>query len=279
MFCKQKRLKDLLHNIYNGFLRFTPLRKNLRFATQKGTFPRIGFIDNEKKNRLEHILGIKINKIEYFEQALTHRSYLPVEPDKYLLSNERLEFLGDAVLHLIVSDYLFSLRANVDEGELTKMRSQIVNKNSLSIFAKKHRLTDLVQMSFSAQKSVETGSESIGADTCEALIGAIYLDSGFTGAKKFILNTLIPVIMNEADLSDTNYKSHLLEYVQALGFSAPKYAVLDEKGPDHNKEFTVAVYIKDKQVGIGKGKSKKQAEQKAAETAFLNNKEKINNLQ
>ena len=271
-------MKDFLHNIYNGFLRFTPLRKNLRFATQKGTFPRIGFIDSEKKNKLEQILGIKINTVEYFEQALTHRSYLPVEPDKYLLSNERLEFLGDAVLHLIVADYLFSLRANVDEGELTKMRSQIVNKNSLSVFAKKYRITDLIQMSFSAKKSVETGSESIGADTCEALIGAIYLDSGFEGAKKFILNTLIPVIMTEADLSDTNYKSRLLEYVQALGYPAPRYSILEEKGPDHNKEFTVAVYVNDTEVGTGTGKSKKQAEQKAAENALLKNKEKINNL-
>ncbi len=271
-------MKDFLHNIYNGFLRFSPLRKNLRFATQKGTFPKLGFLDGEEKIEFEKTLGIRINHVEYFEQALTHRSYLQVVTDQYLLSNERLEFLGDAVLNLIVADYLFSLHANVDEGNLTKMRAQLVNKNSLSLFAKKYNLESYIRMSFSAKKSIENGSDSIGADATEAVIGALYLDSGYEAARKFIINTLIPAVMTSDEFRDKNFKSRLLELVQSLGKPSPTYSVLEESGPDHDKEFNVAVYVEDKMLGTGTGKSKKQAEQFAAKDALLNNRELIHNL-
>jgi len=271
-------LKDFLHNIYNGFLRFSPLRKNLRFATQKGTFPKLGFLDSEKKHEFEKALGIRINQVEYFEQALTHRSYLQVVPEMYLLSNERLEFLGDALLNLTVADYLFSLHSNVDEGNLTKMRAQLVNKDSLALFAKKYNLESFIQMSFSARKSIKNGSESIGADATEAVIGAIYLDSGFDAARKFIINSLVPAVMTSDEFTDKNFKSRLLELVQSLGKSSPKYTVLEESGPDHAKVFNVGVFVGETMLGTGKGKSKKQAEQIAAKDALFNNLETIKNL-
>jgi len=148
-------VKDIFQNIYNGLLRFTPLKKNLRFSTQKGMFPKLGFLGLEQKQELEKALGIHITHVEYFEQAITHRSYLQVVPDKKVLSNERLEFLGDAVLSLVVADYLFMLHSKVDEGDLTKMRARLVNKNSLAVFAKKVDLESFIQMSYSAKKSMQ----------------------------------------------------------------------------------------------------------------------------
>ncbi len=269
-------MKEILNNIYNGFLRFTPLRKTFRFASYKGTFPKLDFIDSEIKQNLEHTLGIRINHVEYFEQAFTHRSFLPVKNEQNLLSNERLEFLGDAVLNLVVADYLFSLHSNVDEGNLTKMRAQLVNKNSLAVFAKQIDLQSFIQLSYSAKKSIEDGSESIIADTTEAIIGAIYLDSGFNYATKFIINTIVPTIIGNKSFEDTNFKSKLLEYVQSKSNPAPIYKVISESGPDHDKEFTVSVLVNDKEIGFGKGKTKKQAEQFAAKDALENYFETIN---
>lgn len=209
---------------------------------------------------------------------MTHRSYIQVldsgnnsiedeEDDNNGLkysSNERLEFLGDSILGMIVADYLFSLHTDIPEGELTKMRSWIVNKNTLSLCSRKIHLDDFLMLSHSAAKSLEQGSDSILADALEAIIAAIYLDSGIDSARKFILNTLIPLIMNKSIMVDTNYKSILLEKAQADGKDIPRYEVISEVGPDHDKEFTIAVYIGDELLGTGKGKNKKQAEQMAA---------------
>jgi ribonuclease-3 len=217
---------------------------------------------------LENILGLKINNIEYFEQALTHRSYLHIIEDQTIFSNERLEFLGDSVLGMVVADYLFSLHSDVLEGGLTKMRSWMVNKNSLVECAKRLKLNELLLMSFSASKALEQGSDSILADALEAIIGAIYLDSGLEATKKFIINVLIPIIVSQNYMVDRNYKSLLLETVQSMGKEPPKYVVLDETGQDHNKEFLVGVLVDSEMMGTGLGKSKKQAEQFAAKEAL-----------
>jgi len=262
-------MKDFLNNLYNGILRFSPLRKHLRVVSaSKGAFSKLGYLDNKKKADLESILGLKINNIEYFEQALTHRSYLHIIEDQTIFSNERLEFLGDSVLGLVVADYLFSLHSDVLEGGLTKMRSWMVNKNSLVECAKRLKLNELLLMSFSASKALEQGSDSILADALEAIIGAIYLDSGLEATKKFIINVLIPIIVSQNYMVDRNYKSLLLETVQSMGKEPPKYVVLDETGQDHNKEFLVGVLVDSEMMGTGLGKSKKQAEQFAAKEAL-----------
>ena len=179
-----------------------------------------------------------------------------------------LEFLGDAVLGMVIADYLFSLHSNVMEGELTKMRSWLVNKNSLAVCAQKFNLDKFLQLSFSASKSLESGSTSMLSDAMEAIIAAIYIDKGIESAKLFIINGLLPLLMNKTIMVDTNYKSSLLETVQSFGKPSPKYQVLDEMGPDHQKEFVIGVYVDGELVGIGRGKSKKEAEQIAAQNAL-----------
>lgn len=231
------------------------------------SFPKVGFLSLELQKELESVLGFEIIKPEIYEQALTHRSYLQVIPGKFH-SNERLEFLGDSVLGMVIADYLFSLHSNVLEGELTKMRSWLVNKNSLAVCAQQLQLDKFLMLSFSAAKSLESGSKSILSDAMEAIIGAIYLERGFESARVFITEKLIPLLMNKSIMVDTNYKSILLETVQSFGKPSPKYVVMDEKGPDHLKEFVVGVYVENELTGIGTGKSKKEAEQVAAKNAL-----------
>ncbi len=197
-----------------------------------------------------------------------HRSYLQVIGSAGQFSNERLEFLGDSVLGMVVAEYLFSLHTEVLEGELTKMRSWLVNKTSLAICARKLQLDSFLMLSYSASRSLEHGSDSILSDALEAIIGAIYLDSGLETVKKFIIHSLLPIMISKSLMVDTNYKSNLLETVQALGKNAPKYIVHEESGPDHDKSFVVGVYVNDVLLATGTGKSKKQAEQTAAYNAL-----------
>ncbi len=262
-------MKDIINQLYNGLLRFIPVNKYIKVkSSHKELFPLVGFLDNEKTLELENSIGCEIHNVEYFEQALIHRSYLQVIEESEYLSNERLEFLGDAVLGMIAADYLFMLHTHVLEGDLTKMRSWLVNKNSLALAAKKLNLEEFVMLSYSAEKSMKSGSDSILADTLEAIVAAIYLDSGLDTARKFVVNTLIPILMNKNVMTDTNYKSLLLENIQGMGKNSPVYHVLDERGPDHDKTFTIGVYVENELAGTGSGKSKKQAEQSAAQTAL-----------
>jgi ribonuclease III len=260
---------DFFQQIYNGLLRFTPL-KNFKFkSNRKGNFPSVGFLSEDRKKDLEKTLGITITNKEYFEQALTHRSYLQCMPEgNNCLSNERLEFLGDSVLGMIIAEHLFMLHSNSLEGKLSKMRSWLVNKRSLALCAQTLGLDEFLMMSHSAEKSLKQGSESILEDTLEAIIAAIYLDSGMENARDFIVNSMLPIMMSNSVMVDKNYKSILLERVQAEGKHSPEYAVLEESGPDHDKEFIVAVYVDNKMIGKGCGKSKKQAEQAASKNAI-----------
>lgn len=266
-------MAEFFQQIYNGLLRFTPLKNYIKFkSNRKGSFPSVGFLDDKKIYQLEETLGVSIICKEYFEQALTHRSYLQILPEEEdFKSNERLEFLGDAILGMIVAEYLFSMHTNVMEGKLTKMRSWLVNKKSLAIGARNLHLDKFLMLSYSASKSMNQGSDSILEDTLEAIIAAIYLDSGLEKARKFIINSLLPIIMNNQMMVDKNYKSNLLEKVQAEGKPSPEYSVLEEKGPDHDKDFTVGVYVNKNMIGKGMGKSKKQAEQSAAKNALEKN--------
>jgi ribonuclease-3 len=262
-----------LRHIYYRIFRLIPFNNkseiNLYYKDlqSKANFYKIGFLSKERKKELESALSIKIKRVEYFEQALTHRSYLQVLSNPIYQSNERLEFLGDSILGMIVTEYLFGQHSDIYEGELTKMRSWLVNKNTLVTCAKQLNIADFLMLSHSANKSLEGGSDSILSDALEAIIAAVYLDSGINKCRKFIINTLFPIMQDKSIMVDTNFKSILLETVQSFGKEAPKYVVINENGPDHDKEFTIGVMVDDELIGTGSGKSKKQAEQSAAQEA------------
>jgi ribonuclease-3 len=164
----------------------------------------------------------------------------------------------------------------MEEGDLTKIRSRLVNRKSLAQRAKDLRLSDFLLLSSSALQSVDSGSDSILADAFEAIIGALYIDGGLTPARNFVSQSLLTdsSILNSA-LTDDNYKSALLEYSQARSFGVPRYAILREDGPDHDRRFTIEVFLGAESLGTGTGKSKKDAEQAAAAQAL----ERINNHQ
>ena len=229
----------------------------------------MNILSPESVAQLESRLGVSIKTVSLFEQALTHRSYLQVvnSPDQH--SNERLEFLGDSILGMITAEYLFYNNKNVLEGELTKMRSWLVNKKSLAICARAMHLEQHLLISYSAKQSLQRGNDSMLADALEAIIAAVYLDQGFDAVRRFIIDKMLPIMVQESLVHDTNYKSLLLETVQARGHSAPRYVVIAEEGPDHEKWFTVEVWVDDRCVGTGKGRNKKDAEQQAAEAGML----------
>jgi len=203
-----------------------------------------------------------------FLQALIHRSYLQFL-EKQWNSNERLEFLGDAILNFIVAEHLYTMYPGMEEGELTKLRSRLVNRKILAQRAKDLHLLDFLLLSTSAAQSVDSGSESITADAVESVIGALYLDGGLKSAREFIYATLLKNtdVFNSA-IADDNYKSTLLEYAQAHALGIPRYSVVQEEGPEHNRRFTIEVSIGAQSYGAGFGRSKKEAEQAAAARAL-----------
>lgn len=203
-----------------------------------------------------------------FLQALLHRSYLQFI-EVPCNSNERLEFLGDAILNFVVAEHLFATYPEMEEGELTKLRSRLVNRKILAQRAKDMNLSDYLLLSSSAAQSVDSGSDSIIADAIESVIGALYLDGGLEAARKFIYSTLLKntEVFNSA-IADNNYKSTLLEYAQARSLGIPRYSVMQEAGPEHDRRFTIEVSIGAQSYGSGFGRSKKEAEQAAAAKAL-----------
>jgi len=225
-------------------------------------------IFNEKINDLEKNLGFNILNRNYYLKALTHRSGLELYPD-LLKSNERLEFLGDAVLGMVVANYLFLNFPDEEEGFLTKSRAALVNKENLALAAESINLDAIIFYNQKYLRDSENGIHTIIADGLEALIGAIYLDKGLRLAEKFIYKTIIkPAQENESYLIDTNYKGQLLEYSHAHKLPGPRYMLLKEEGPPHKKEFTIEVIIGDTSFGTAIGKSKKGAEQEASRIAL-----------
>jgi ribonuclease-3 len=218
--------------------------------------------------RFEQLLGYRPGNWNLFFESLLHRSYLQyLGPN--VKSNERLEFLGDAILNFLVAEYLYRLYPLMEEGDLTKVRSRLVNRKSLAQRAKDLRLSDYLLLSSSALQSVDSGSDSILADAFEAIIGALYIDGGLPAAHDFVSRSLLSsaAILNSA-LTDDNYKSALLEYAQARSLGVPRYAILREDGPDHDRRFTIEVFLGPESLGTGTGKSKKDAEQAAAAQAI-----------
>lgn len=213
-------------------------------------------------------LHLHFKDLKLLNQAFIHRSYLNevrVESD----SNERLEFLGDSVLSLVVSNYLYSQRKKDEEGELTNLRAYIVKTKSLSGAAKDLGLGEYLKLSKGEALSGGQNNPQLLANTYEALVGAIYLDQGLEVTTKVIYQTLFPLFEKELKSGPPkDSKSYLQEVVQEKFKESPKYKILKTLGPDHAKEFVVGVYISGKLYGEGIGSSKQEAEEMSAKKAL-----------
>lgn len=218
--------------------------------------------------RLEENIGVKFNNIDLLKRALIHTSYAYENKTK---SNEKLEFLGDAILEFVISKYLFSTYKNLTEGEMTKVRASVVCEDSLYTIAKRHDFSDFLYMGRSEINMRGNLKPAILADSVEAVIAAIYLDSGIEAVEKFILGNLedsIKLATKNVGLKD--YKTVLQEKLQENGDVDIRYVVIREEGPDHSKKFTVELSCNSKKLSTGSGTSKKNAEMEAAKKALEN---------
>lgn len=204
---------------------------------------------------------------EMLDLALTHRSWVN-EHKGARTSNERLEFLGDAILEFIVSKELFSSFPDKEEGYLTALRANLVNTVSLAGLARKLDLGPHLFLSKGEEEGGGRDNTSLLADTVEAIIGAIFIDRGIKDAEEFIMDNLLIEVEKRAHEPLKDAKSRLQEYVQSKGLPAPRYVVTEESGPDHNKKFVIEVNVEGKSWAKGEGKSKATAEQEAARQAL-----------
>ena len=218
-------------------------------------------------SKFEETIKYTFENKSYILEALTHSSYSNENKDyKY---NERLEFLGDSVLGIVISDYLFKEEKNLPEGELTKLRANIVCEESLSDVAMRIRLGEYLLLGKGEEATGGRERISILADALEAVIAAIYLDGGMENAKKFIFDNMSDIIRDSLKGKIfRDYKTYLQEVLQSKGEQHIWYKLIDEKGPDHNKRFVMEVGINEEVLGVGEGKSKKDAEQIAAKSAL-----------
>ena len=221
----------------------------------------------EKLRELEERIGYRFRDASLLERALRHSSYTNEKRIPKEECNERLEFLGDAVLELVSSEFLFREYPKVSEGELTKTRASMVCEPSLAFCARDIELGKYLLLGKGEEATGGRQRESVTSDAMEALIGAIYLDSGFTHAKEFIHTFVLSDLEDKKLFFDS--KTILQEMVQAKGKEAVTYRLTGESGPDHNKEFSVDAEIGNVSYGSGKGRSKKAAEQEAAYRAIL----------
>jgi ribonuclease-3 len=223
------------------------------------------------QTELERKLGYRFKNRELLERALTHRSYLNAPPNGDLRANERLEFLGDSVLGMVTSGFLFENFPDKNEGDLTKLKSTLVSEANLSRIAGSITLGKYLRMSEEEEKAGGRERSSIVSDAYEAVIGAVFLDGGLAPAERMIRKQiLVKCLEITSDRTFHNFKGELLEYMQALGLGLPQYEVTEEHGPDHHKRFTIQVSTKGRKMGEGVGKNKKEAEQKAARMALEN---------
>lgn len=215
---------------------------------------------------LEDIIDYKFADISLLYIALTHSSYAN---EHGVESNERLEFLGDSVLGLTISDHIFKRYPNLSEGELTKVRSNIVSEYSLALVARDIMLGDYLMLGKGEERTGGRNRASILADGVEALIGAVYIDGDFYSSKELVLRLLqrrIYAVMDGTDIRD--YKTELQEYVQSRSRHGVEYTIVEERGPDHAKLFIVNVFHQGVALGRGRGRNKKEAEQGAARAAL-----------
>ncbi|KKR81232.1 MAG: Ribonuclease 3 [Candidatus Daviesbacteria bacterium GW2011_GWA1_41_61] len=213
--------------------------------------------------------GLRPQKEAFYRTAFTHRSFLN-EVKVAIESNERLEFLGDVVLSFIISSYLFEIRPQDKEGDLTNLRAYIVKTDSLARVAKQLNLGHYLKLSRGEELSGGRDNSQLLANTYEALLGAIFLDLGLEPTRKFVEATLLPLFVQEVEKgAPRDPKSQLQEVAQNKLQTSPKYKILQTSGPDHAKQFTVGVFVQGEQIGQGAGSSKQQAEEEAAKEALI----------
>jgi len=220
-------------------------------------------------SKFEETAGVKFRDAALLRQAFTHRSYINENRDSGLAHNERLEFLGDAVLELVITDFLYQKMKDSNEGELTSLRSALVNADTCAKVATTLGANDFLLLSKGESKDQGRARQYILANTLEALIGAIYIDQNYEAAKEFILRHVSPLadeILKVGTWIDA--KSLFQEKAQELKGHTPAYKTVKESGPDHDKHFTVRVSVGDVVYGEGDGKSKQDAEQEAARDAL-----------
>ena len=223
---------------------------------------------NQKKmEEFQQVIGYQFQNKNLLRQALTHSSYANEKHMHRLSDNERLEFLGDAVLEIISSEYLFNTYQDKPEGDLTKLRASIVCEPTLALCTKEMDLGKYLYLGKGEDMTGGRSRKSILSDALEAVIGAIYLDGGFASAKEFILRFILTDIEHKQLFYDS--KTILQEMVQAKYKETLVYELIKEEGPDHNKRFTVNVVLGEKVLGSGSGRTKKAAEQEAAYRALL----------
>lgn len=236
--------------------------------------------ENDKLLRLQTKLKYIFNDIKLLKMALTHKSYAYEQSNPtYDMYNERIEFLGDAILEHIISDLLFAQKPEMAEGEMTKKRAAIVCEASLSNAFKRIGGQEYIYLGKCEQNSNGKLKDAIVADAFEATLGAIYLDGGYDIARDICLELLdkeIKTILAGGNLN-TDYKTQLQEILQRHGNVKIEYVLQKEEGPEHDKSFTIDLFFNGRKIGEGTGKSKKQAEQEAAHQAILNGGENLGN--
>jgi ribonuclease-3 len=225
----------------------------------------------ERKKELqlfEKQAQIRFRKLEFLNQAFSHRSFAH-EAGENGENNERLEFLGDSVLGLVVAEYVYAALPDQPEGELARIKSFVVSEASLSEIARGLRVDNFILIGKGEEYSGGRSKKTILADCLEAIIGAYYLDSGFPASQRFVKAMLIPEINKVLENRHAkDYKTLLQEFVQKRMKTYPKYRVMQKTGPDHDKTFWIEVHVGERSFGAGKGKNKKEAEQEAARLAW-----------
>jgi len=229
-------------------------------------------MNRKKLTELQKNIGYEFKQEALLRQALTHSSYAHEKNLKELMDNERLEFLGDAVLEVVSSEFLFKNHPEMNEGQMTKLRASLVCEQSLATCARQLELGSYLLLGNGEDLTGGRERDSILSDAWEALIGAMYLDGGFTSAKEFILKYVLQDIEHKKLFYDS--KTMLQEVIQNKFKKTLHYVMLSEEGPDHNKIFTVQAYMDDTPLMTGRGRTKKSAEQDAAYRSLLEFKQK-----
>jgi len=240
-----------------------------KHSTSKNKSALLPLAVRSKFTELEKKLAIEFNNHSLLYNAFTHSSYVNEHRRKNFTDNERLEFLGDAVLELSVSKYLYSAEPGMSEGELTKLRAAVVCEPALVKFANELEFGQYVLLGKGEEQTGGRMRPALLADVFEAFIGALYIDQGIDAVTAFLETIIFPKISDGAFSHVMDYKSQLQENVQQTFNGQLQYEVIEEKGPAHSKTFVTVVRLEDQTLGMGEGKSKKEAEQEAARHAII----------